>query len=131
MYFSYLFVPNQVRCCFDSRNNHQFLPSHLKTAFCHHSLSESQSYHGKSHPEFGWMFGANGQSQLSGGGCDKPDVGSVLAELVPPSASSSYKLCPAALAPAPVYFINAGNYDSGHACFLCYLSGSFANPLES
>lgn len=54
----------------------------------------------------------------------------LLLELVLPSASGIDKPCPAALAPAPVCFTNAGDYNSGHACYLCYLSGSFANPPE-
>ena len=49
-----------------------FFPVILNPPFCHHLLSKSQSY-AKSHSIFVWMFRANSQPQLPGGGCSKPD----------------------------------------------------------
>lgn len=63
--------------------HNDFFPSHLKTAFCHHLLSKSQSY-AKSHSIFGWMFRANSQPQL-GGGCNRPGGVCVSAAAAPRS----------------------------------------------
>lgn len=64
-----------------------FFPSHVRTAFCHHLLSKSQSY-AKSCSIFGWMFRANSQPQLPGGGCNKPD-GICISTAAAPGAGSS------------------------------------------